>query len=114
METRDNDSNKEQDKNAVTRGWDIVRKFMHLQFMEISGGVTVNDAERLVKGIASFGHREKFKNSSETRKLFVDHYKGPTETTFFEIKCSGCCKEIFFFSFWLFILHFVVILIFLC
>ena len=82
MESRDNDSNRDQDKNVMTRGWDIVCKFMHLQFMEISGGVTVNDAERLVTGIASFGHRDRFKNSSETRKLFVDHYKGRNETTF--------------------------------
>ena len=66
----------EHDRNIVSRGWDAVRKFVQLQFMEINGGVTVDEAERVVAGIASFGHRERFKSSSETRKLFVDHYKG--------------------------------------
>ena len=71
----ENNLNKDEN-NVMARGWNIVRKFVHLQFMEVSGGVTVSDAERLVAGIASFGHRERFRNSSETRKLFVDHYKG--------------------------------------
>ena len=64
------------DRNIVTRGLDVVRKFVHLQFMELSGGVTVTEAERVVAGITCFGRRERVRNSSETRKLFVDHYKG--------------------------------------
>ena len=66
----------EHDRNIMSRGWEVVQKFIHLQFMELSGGVTVNEAERVISGIASFGHRERFRNSSETRRLFVDHYKG--------------------------------------
>ncbi len=71
----------EDSKALAMRGWDVVRRFARVQFAELSGGWSLSEAEQLVAKFLNANNKQKLKIASETRKLFVDHYKGLLKST---------------------------------
>lgn len=60
------------DGRLVSRGWSLVRRFLHVQLVELSSRLSASETEQIARGIARFGFDEEVTTHKENGQYAWD------------------------------------------